>query len=790
MLWNYLKIAWRNLLKGKLYSFINISGLAVGIACCLLIGLYVYEELRFDRFHENADQIHRVNYTFSNEARTETMARTPSPLADFLQQGYGEVREIVRLRKLDESVIRVDNTLFREDFLVAEPIFFEVFDFNVLQGDPVSTLASPDRVMLTPTAARQFFGSTDVIGQPIQLRFGTEFFDATVGGIVEDPPQYSSIQFKVLVPRSLWLNADPGSRRGNNWGTISETQFAVLAPEADAATLGDRVNADLADQVESWSEIRSISFQPLTEIHLGENVTWGMEPTANAAYIYIAGLLGILILFIACINFTSLSIGHSVRRAREVGMRKAMGAYRSQLIIQFWGETFLVTLLALCGGLLLAEFLLPYFGFLVDRTLELNLLGNPEILGLVTGIVILAGMVAGSYPALYLSKFRPSEVFRGKAHGRGDHLLIRVLTGVQFSIAVILIIGTLFMNQQMGLMTNSNPGFDEEYVVQMDLPFEEGRRIMEDLKVRLDSETSVLMVSGAWNGLAGAGSSFSDNPISSEDTEIRGFSLEVEPDMPELLELNLVEGRYFSESTAGSGEVIVNQKLVREFGWDDPIGKSLSRLFSFENATVVGVVEDFHFQSMHQEIKPLAIHPADYLMTAYVRINGNNIQQALENIEQAWGEVAPGVPFGYTFLDDQIEQQYRADQRWVDTVELGSVIAIVISCMGLFGLAMLASVKRAKEIGIRKVLGATVANVTTTLSKDFLKPVAVGLVIAMPLAWLLMNRWLADFAYRIDLEPGTFVLAAVITLAIALATVSWQSVRAALANPVDSLRSE
>lgn len=790
MLKNYIKIAWRNLVKGKLYSIINITGLAVGITCCILIGLFVYEELRFDRFHEKTDRIYRVNYILSNEHQTITSAKSPPPLAQYLEERYPEVEKVVSVNKTD-GIVRVKNELFEEDFFVTSAAFFDLFDFEAVRGDPAESMASPNEVLLTQEAAAQLYGDTNAIGKPIELRIDNKFYQVTVSGIIENPPSYSSIQFRVLVPQIFWTKANPESANLNNWGTLHGVRYALLNEQADVKSLSKKVTSDIKEELDGrFTTGRVIQFQPLTGIHFGDNVQWGLEPTANAAFIYIAVLIAGLILVIACINFTSLSMGQSVRRAREVGMRKTMGADRRQLIAQFWGETLLVVVFSLFVGLLLAELLLPYFSLLVNRSLELNLVENSELFSLIIGVILLTGLLAGSYPALYLSNFNPQEVLRSKIHIAGNHSLIRILTGIQFTLTITLIIGTLFMNQQMQLLLDSNLGFDEEYVIQIDVPFEEGRSIMERLQTRLGSEPAVRAISGSWNGLAGAGSGFIENPINSQDEQIRGFYFGMDPELPELLDLNLIEGRFFREGTNLNSpqEVLVNEALTRALGWEDPIGKSLSGRFNIRDATVIGVVEDFHFQSMHNPIAPLVIFPSNYVLSLYARVQGNNLQQALDKIEASWQAAAQGIPFNFTFLDDQIEQQYQADQRWARIVELASGIVIVISCMGLFGLAALASVKRAKEIAVRKIVGATAAGIAATLSKDFLKPVAVGLAIAIPLAHLLMSRWLADFAYRIEMGVDTYLGAVVITLLIAMVTVSWHSVRAALANPVDNLR--
>ncbi|MGK7370712.1 MAG: ABC transporter permease [Candidatus Halalkalibacterium sp. M3_1C_030] len=792
MIKNYIKIAWRNLVKGKLYSVINISGLAVGIACCLLIGLYVYNELRYDRFHEKGDQIYRVNYTLLGQNETFNTAQTPKPLAPFLTENFSEIKQAVRLQN-EDGVIRIQNRLFKEKFLIAEQGFLDVFSFKLLQGNPETAFSEREQILLTQTTAQKLFGSENIIGKPLELRIDGEYYQASVGGILEDPPEYSSISFKVVIPLEFWKKVDRSYERGNNWRTFGQATYVLLAENSNAGMLGGKTKQMIETHLsESIMDGRSIEFQPIKDIHFDGSVQGGLSTTANVNLIYISAAIAILILVIACINFMSISVGHSARRAREVGMRKAMGALRTQIMKQFWGETFLTVLFSLGLGLLLTELLLPYFNHIVGKSMTLNWMETPLLFFMVIGTVLITGLLAGSYPAIYLSRFQPSQVFQNKIKVEGRHGLIQFLSGTQFTLAIVLIIGTLFMNQQMDLLLNKNLGFNKDQVIQVEVPFEEGKSIVNNLQTALSPETLVKHVSGSWETLGKERNGFQLANIEAGDQEISGYTYGTDPEHPKTLGLEVTVGRVYRspEDIGGRQEVLVNQKLVDTFGWENPIGKKLSRMFAFNEAEVVGVVKDFHFQSLHQPIEPLVIYPTEYYTMAYIRLGGGQIEDALTVAETAWNKVAPGLPFDFTFLDQAIDQQYRADIQREQIVTLASAIAIMLACMGLFGLATLAMAKRTKEISIRKVFGATSAGIAILLSKDFLKPVVIALCFAIPLSYLLIQQWLQNFAYKIEIDPGTYLIATVVVIVLALLTVSWQSIRAAVANPADSLRSE
>lgn len=789
MLKNYFKIAWRNLLKGRLYSVINITGLAIGIACCLLIGLYIFQELRYDRFHEDADRIYRVNLTLANEAKSTTIATTPRPLADMLVNQFPEVGSITSL-EFEDGVIRYNNELSNITFAVTDSNFFNVFSFEIKAGYAISSISSPNEVLIPASLAKKLFDNENPIGKVIDLRINETFYPATVGAVIENPPSYSSITYDILIPEPLWQAANPRSSRSSNWGTMAGVRYAKLAPNTDLKQLSSDLNEAMISLIPERFRInREYSFQPLTDIHFGKQVMWSQTPTVNPNFVLIAAIIAFVILGISCINFTSLSIGYSSRRTKEIGMRKVIGAERKQLIMQFWSETFFIALISLILGLFFTEILSPYFSALVGDTTQFRLFEHPAILLIIGIIVLLTGILAGSYPAIYLSKFKPSQVFQKQSSHNSNHKLIPVLTTIQFSLAVVLIVGTVFMNNQMQLLSDKNLGFDDEYVVQLETPYREGEKILQVLRNELSNETSIRGISGSWNSLDGEGVSFNNIPFQADGKEIRGSKFGVSSNLPEVLDIKLLAGNPLSETDETTNEVLVNEALVRSFGWENAIGKRIDGAFD-ESYTVKGVVQNFHFQSLHKGISPLILEPNEALTKIYLKVNGQQLSSTINTIEEAWIASAPDLPFQFSFLNDQIEKQYQSDQKWVAMVQAASYLSILLSCLGLFGLATLASSKRKKEISIRKVMGATVSSIVFLLSKDFLKPVLIGLIIAMPISWYMLTIWLQDFAYKIELNPLTFFIAGMTTILIALLTVSWQSIKAAVANPVESLRSE
>ncbi len=784
---NYLKIAYRNLKRNKGYAFINIAGLAVGLAVCLLMALYVRHERSYDRFHEKADRIFQVLTAFERAEQRSVLARAPVPLGETLGATFPEVERVVQLYSMN-GVVRRGEKAFEEELLFATPGFFEMFSFELVRGSPATALDAPDAVVLTRETARKYFGGAGALGRRLSIRLRGTFYDFTVTGIAEAAPSTSSIRYDVLLPFGR-LKSFVRSFANPNWGTLSPYIYVQLPSRAHAEVLEGKFSV-LQEQVPESQSGMQFRLLPLTAVHLTPGVSNPLEPTSRPAYAYILSGIALFILLIACINFTTLAVSRSARRAREVGMRKVLGAVRPQLIRQFGGEALLMSLVALLLGLALAELLLPAFSRLVDVPLSFAVWGQPVMLLVLGGLLLFVGLLAGSYPALYLSRFDPVTVLKGPFRALGKSRLTRVLVVFQFALSIFFIIGTLFMARQLDLLQTKELGFDEEQVIRFDVPFREGARLLGRYRNALADEPGVVRVSGSWEQLGGGdGVGFNRMPTTSGTTEMKLHAFGVAPGFLETLGIELIEGRSFSEARAG-GAVIVNEAMVRQMGWDRPLAREVSVRFTVENAPVIGVVENFHFRSLHHALTPLVMHTSAPLTNLYVRIAPDDVPGTLATLEAAWEETAPEIPFAFTFLDEHIEQQYRADRRWARIISYAALLAVLIACLGLFGLAAFAAERRTKEIGIRKVLGASVPSIVVLLSKDFLKLVLVAFVIAAPLAYYAMSRWLEGFAYRTELGPWIFVGAGALALVIALATVSYQAIRAALANPVEALRAE
>jgi putative ABC transport system permease protein len=785
MLRNYLKIALRSFRRQPVYAFINIGGLAAGLTVCLLIGVFVYHEFSYDRFHEDADRIYRVLSEYRSDTETSTNALTPEPLSAALDSSFAGIDHSVRIDK-ETGIVRRKDDRFREDLLFVDSDFFQVFSFRLESGAPGQVLNDPNSIVLSPKAARRYFGSENPVGETLAIDFKGNVVNCTVTGVTEEIPTNSSITYDVLLSRSTLASMGPRYTRESWYGASSVLYIKTTSPQT-AETITEQlpsfiqreVPANIADRV-------GFRLQPLTDVHFDSGF-YG-STTAGSLGTYSLILLGIalLVLFIACSNFTTLAIGRSASRGGEVGIRKTLGAHRRQLIGQFWGEAVLTTAIAGIAALLLARLSLPVFGELVDRQLPANLLTHPYTLGGMLVLISIVALAAGSYPAFHLSRFQPSRVLRGLSPGGDKHRVIRGLIVGQFALSIVLIIGVLLTDRQMELVQSRELGFDEEQVVRLDVvKYREGPRLLDRYQTALNDEPRIRSVSGSWNLLGGGeGVSFSQRQVKIESDEIRAFTFGVAPNFPETLNLHLVAGRDFSSD--GSG-VLVNEAFVRAAGWDDPLGRTISLR---DRQPIIGVVEDFHFQSLHHQIRPLVMHLGSPLTALYARIAPGNPDTAINTLEESWTEVAPDQPFNYTFLDRRIEQQYETEQRWASIISWAAAFAIGIACMGLFGLAMLSANRRTKEIGIRKVLGASVPRIVALLSRDFLKLVAISFVLAVPLAYFGARRWLQNFAYHVDLSPVIFLLGGLTALAIALLTVSYQSIKAALTNPSDSLRYE
>ncbi len=806
MLKNYIKTAFRTLWKDKVHTAINAGGLAVGLACCLLILLFIQHEWSFDRFHAKTDQIYRA-WVLEDYGEDEQFFNSVTPviLGPTMEATFPEVEAIVRVDFFGTQVRRGNET-FDETVSFADPTFFDVFDFALERGERAAQLADPNGIVITPAIVARYFGSEDPIGQTLSVRVNDAFEDLVVTGIAAPTPANSSIQFDLLVSMEFAEQIySEGTKR--SWTNVSPETYVLLRDDVT----GPALEAKLPTMIQQVFGNRyvegefSVGLQPITDIHLNPDIPAGAIAPSDPAYSYILGAVALFILLIACINFMTLSIGRSMDRALEVGVRKAIGAGRRQLMVQFWGEAVLMTVLALGLGIALALTFLPLFNALSGRELVFALDA-----GMMVSIVVLAlliSFVAGSYPAAVLSGFRPVEVLKGKIRVRGDRSLVRQgLVVVQFALSIFLIASTIIMQQQLTFLQDKNLGFDKEQVVIIPtgLPTAEGYDLAERFRNEVADYDAVVSLSASAFTL---NDGWAEVGYTDDQDRYREFNINrVDHNYLATMGMELVAGRDFSRTITSDERqaVIVNEAFVQEYGWDNAIGQRLPGA-NFEDHAVVGVVRDFHYQSLREAVAPaMLVLTTDAIFQGIenagfrssprpdlsVRLKPGDLPGTLALLEATWARTAPDRSFDFYFLDDAVNTQYQAEMQLGRIVRIASLLAILIACLGLFGLAALAAARRTKEIGVRKVLGASVGGIVGLLSRDFVRLVVIGFVLAVPLTYFAMTRWLADFAYHIEPGVGVFVLAGLLALAIALVTVSYQSIKAALRDPVKSLRYE
>ncbi|RMD63593.1 ABC transporter permease [Candidatus Parcubacteria bacterium] len=803
---NYLKIAFRNLVKYKGHAFINLVGLSTGITVCLLVYLFVRHEWTFDRFNKNAHRIYRVIQHERKSTRSaHSFAETPVPLGPTLKQHHPEIVDFARVAT-SQAIVRRGANRFQERVHLVDPSLLSIFTFPLLQGDPQTALQDPGSVVVTESMAMKYFGDQPALGQQLNIQLGSERRDFVVSGVARDVPRNSSIRFDFLLSFEN-MKMLMSERARNHWGIIVSETFLELAPRAQPATVAERITATVQDYYNQVFEpgLVQLFLQPLTDIHLNPTYEGGSEPVSHPAYSIVLGSIALLILLIACINFTILTTGRCTYRACEIGVRKVLGANRAQLRRQFWGEATFLSVLATALAVGLAELFLPAFNRLSGQQLSFQY--DAISLLVLAGAAGLVGLVAGSYPSLVLSRFSPIAALRGQLKVGREGGLQQALVVTQFTISIALIISTFLMLSQVRYLRSKDLGFDKEQVVVIRPggSLEENARLLERFRNALQHQLSILSVAGSATTV---GQPWAKVGYTDTDGLYREFySAVVDYDYIKTMKLNIVAGRGFSREVPSDlrEAIVVNETLVKEYGWESPIGQHLPSQ-NFQPHRVIGVLSDFNFQSLHARIKPLVLAldtaplrggienidggPLMGMNVISVRLGPGDLPQTLALLERTWKEIAPSLPFQFSFLDDNLEQQYSTEVRLSKIASYSAALAIVIACLGLFSLVAFAAERRTKEIGIRKVLGATVTNVVALLSKDFVKLVLLANIIAWPVAWWAMNKWLQNFAYRISIEWWVFVLAGILALAIALVTVSTQAVRAALANPVESLRYE
>ena len=801
MLKSYLKSAVRHLFKRRGYVVINVGGLALGLACCVLILLFVRDELSYDRFHEKADRIYRVAVDSETPGTPVTRFATNSRhVADALRADYPEAEQVVRLRSWSFRVERAGEYIFDDAFFAADSSFFEVFSYDLVRGDPKTALREPYTLVLTEEMAGKYFGDEDPLGQTLTL---DDTLTVTVTGVVAAPPGPSHFTFDFLFSWSTFEVFAPS--RGFHWFMYRPYTYVLLHEGVEAAAFEEKIaglimNRHPFDEENLGGFRASLVLEPITDIYLHVDRRMEIGPMGDARYAYIFGAIAAFVLLIACINFVNLATARSVERAREVGVRKVVGAHRATLIRQFMIESILVAFLALVGAMLLVVLALPPFNNLTGKALTTGVLATPEGVLVLLGLMSVVGVLAGSYPALALSRFRPVEVLKGVFRaGRRGVRLRQGLVVFQFAVSVVLILGTLVVYQQLRYMQRQNLGFDKEQVLVVDvtrLPDEVVLQRREVIEQAFSQPAAVqkLTASGQVPGhRLGGGVMFPEGMPDGASRELNVIS--IDEAYLDVLGIELAAGRSFSEAfeTDTHEAMLLNETAVEYLGWgaaEEAVGRRITTGNDGRLRTVVGVIKDYHHTGLQTAIEPMLAVIVGNVRYFALRIATDDVPATTASVNRIWEQLFPDYPFEYFFLDEAYDRQYRTEQRLAMLSALFTALAVLIACLGLFGLASFVTAQRTKEIGVRKVLGASVGSLITLVAKDFMKLVVVAFIVAAPVAYLAMNRWLEDFAYRVDISWSIFLLGGLAALGIALLTVSYQSVKAALTNPVETLRYE
>lgn len=816
MLRNYLKIAFRNLWKNKIFSMINIFGLAIGMACSLLILMFIQYELSFDKFHKNADNIYRLVVNRQYPGRATGYSMIPQSYAGAVKQEFSEVVESVRVFDFlggGNLQIKIGDKRFDEKrVLNVDSNYFKIFSAVILAGDSKTALNKPNTVVLNATTAKKYFGTTNAVGKIIQIE-GLNNPPLEVTAICEDYPDNSHFTFDLLISTA----GNKGFKDTDFVGFAAHT-YLLLNPNTTAENIEAKfpkliekyASGDIERRFgQTYSLFQSNGngyhyyLQPLKKIYLTSHLEAELRPTGSQNAVYIFGIVAIFILLIACVNFINLSTARSTERAKEVGLRKTFGSEKQALVTQFLTESTLLSFISIAVSVIFVYLLLPVFNWISGRIFSYDELINSQSILILLGFTILVGFVAGIYPALVLSSFKPNQVLKGKFKSSSYGIFLRNgLVIFQFSISIILIICTLLVNSQMQYMMGDKLGFEKEQTIiieRTDLLAEKSLAFKDELM----QLPQIKSVSGA-SALPGFENYFGVSWQAKESKEpMTGRGIIVDDQYQKTLALEIKEGRFFSRDfSTDSLAVVLNEKAVKELGLTNPIGAKLISPEGFYNApngtkyeyTVVGILKDYHFQSLHQAIAPLVFTSASKFnnvsfITA-VHLKSGDYTNAIASLETKWKEFVKDRPFHYSFLDQNLQKQYQAEKTTQQVFSFFSSLAIFIACIGLLGLAAYTIQQKTREIGIRKVLGASIFSITTLLSKDFLKLVLIAILIASPIAYYLMYQWLQNFAYKVDIKWWIFVLAAIISISIAILTIGYQAIKAALMNPVKSLRSE
>jgi len=802
---NYLKVALRSLWKNKGFSAINIIGLAIGLAVCLLIVLYVVDELSYDKYNKNADRIYRIDADLYFNNTQFVAAVSPEPMAATLLREYPQMEQMVRLNAQGDILVKKGNQNIQEHHAVfADSTFFKVFTVPMLKGNPATALTQPSSIVIDETTAKKYFNSTDVVGKTLYIDNST---NCKITGVIKDIPRQSHFHFSFIRPLM-----DSYRGNANEWLSNNNQSYILVKPGVTQSVMQAHVNEVVHKYV--YKQLESLfhasekdlqqqgnyfhyQLMPLTDIHLHSNKSYELEANGDVTYVYIFSVIAVFILLIACVNFMNLSTARSSNRAKEVGVRKVAGSSRSHLVSQFLTESVLISFFALLLAIGFSALMLPLFNQLAGKEMHVSTLFSTWLFPVMLSLVLLVGCIAGSYPAFYLSSFQPIEVLKGKiAKGFKSSWLRSSLVVFQFCISIILIIGTIVIYNQLDYIRSRKIGYNRDQVLVLHNTWSLDKQI----KTFREELTKIPGVENATvTGNLPTATDFNQNGWFRDATldakrAVVLTEFRVDENYVPTLGMQMIQGRNFSRDfLTDSAGILLNESAVKLLGFKDPLNQMLYRPNDSNKADVyhvVGVVKDFNFSSMHDKVGPLVIRLADNWGSIAMRVNTKNLSSVITQVQNKWNSFVPGQPFSYTFMDNDFNKIYQAEQRTGKLFITFAVFAIFIACLGLFGLVTYAAEQRTKEIGIRKVLGANISGIVTMLSKDFAKLVLIASLIAFPLAWWAMNKWLQSFAYRINISWWIFVVAAIAAIVIALITVSFQAIKAAVANPVKSLRTE
>jgi putative ABC transport system permease protein len=790
LVWNYIKTTLRTIRRQKGYSFINISGLAIGLAVCMLIVLWVMDEWSFDRFNKNSGMIYRIYRDESATRKNSTSALTPPPMAAALKKDFPEIIRATRFGHWQRQLVAYKDKSFNETrFMQVDPDFLFMFSFQLVKGNPETVFSSPYSVILTEATAAKYFGDEDPVGKTLTVN---NSYDIMVTGVIRNESLNSSLEFDFLAPFEILLKESIGQNNADNWGFNSFGTYVMLEQSASVENLNHKLKGYLKKYAEEDTD--ELVLQPLTDIHLFSNLGHDLRNRGDIKYVWIFSALAVFVLLIACVNFMNLTTARSANRAREVGLRKVVGAQRSQLIRQFFGESILMTLIGLVIALILAELSLPLFNTLSGKQLTSAWWENPTLLLLFIGLALVTGILSGIYPALFLSSFQPIRILKNILSPSGANPIFRkVLVVFQFSLSVFLIIGTLIISRQLSYIRNMDLGFNHEHIIHISIHGELHDQY-DAIRERFLQNPDVSHVSASMalptNIQSSPGTPMWEGKSPDEKMEIKADF--VDYDYIETFEIPLIEGRSFSRKYAGDPEsaFIVNEEAVKRMGLKHPaVGKKFG--FWDIDGQIIGVMQNAHFQSLHYKIEPLVFKMfRGWLRRMYVKFRSENVASTLKSLEKIWNGMNLGYPFEYKFLDEDFNTLYKSEATLEKIFQSFAALAVFIACLGLFGMASFMAEQRTREIGIRKVLGSSTAGIVALLNRDFLKWIATANLIAWPIAYLTMRAWLQKFAYRVDMEIPVFLLSAAIGLTVALLTVSLQTLKAARANPVISLKHE